>query len=83
MRVRFFFKLSCWQAHPPQEAEEGGESVGEASDPLHNFGHDDLVTVRARQLHRILAQELNGDDEAAASAAVKAAAAATANVSRI
>lgn len=75
MRVRFFFKLSCWQAHPPQEAEEGGESVGEASDPLHNFGHDDLVTVRARQLHRILAQQLHGDDEAAARGlAAKAAA---------
>ena len=75
MRVRFFFKLSCWQAHPPQEAEEGGESVGEAADPLHDLGDDNLVTVRARQLHRILAQQLHGDDEAAARGlAAKAAA---------
>ena len=77
MRVRFFFKLSCWQAHPPQEAEEGGESVGEASDPLHNFGHDDLVTVRARQLHRILAQQLHGHNEAAAAVTAESTSAAT------
>ena len=66
----------------PKEAEEGGESVGEAAHPLHDLGDDDLVTVRARQLHGILAQELHGDDEAAARAAVapKAAAAASTRI---
>ena len=50
----------------PQEAEEGREGVGEAADPLHDLRDDDLVTVRARELHRVLAQQLHGHNEAAA-----------------
>ena len=61
----------------PQEAEEGREGVGEAADPLHDLGDDDLVTVRARELHRVLAQQLHGHNEAAAAVTAESTAAAT------
>ena len=81
---RFFFIWILFSFSPhgasPKEAEEGGESVGEAAHPLHDLGDDDLVTVRARQLHGILAQELHGDDEAAARAAVAPKAAASTRI---
>ena len=52
----FNFHISMELLSSPQEAEEGREGVGEAADPLHDLGDDDLVTVRARELHRVLAQ---------------------------
>ena len=59
----------------PQEAEESREGVGEAADPLHDLGDDDLVTVRARELHRVLAQQLHGHNEATAISAESTSAA--------
>ena len=73
----FRFHISMELLSSPQEAEEGREGVGEAADPLHDLGDDDLVTVRARELHRVLAQQLHGHNEAAAAVTAESTAAAT------
>ena len=73
----FNFLISMELLSSPQEAEEGREGVGEAADPLHDLGDDDLVTVRARELHRVLAQQLHGHNEAAAAVTAESTAAAT------
>ena len=74
MLLRFHISMELLSS--PQEAEEGREGVGEAADPLHDLGDDDLVTVRARELHRVLAQQLHGHNEAAAAVTAESTAAA-------
>ena len=73
----FNFLISLELLSSPQEAEKGREGVGEAADPLHDLGDDDLVTVRARELHRVLAQQLHRHNEAAAAVTAESTAAAT------